>query len=122
MGLDCSHNVWHGAYSQFSQWRRHVAAAAGMPPLELMEGFYRPFADQGLSLQIKWTGLKSSPLHELLDHSDCDGEIEHHRCGIIADELEKIIDLMPDVWKKETFQFIEGLRAANLAGENLEFR
>ena len=40
MGLDTSHNAWHGAYSAFMTWRKKIAHLAGFPPLELMEGFY----------------------------------------------------------------------------------
>ena len=39
MGLDTSHNCWHGAYSAFMRWRQEIAKAAGIP-LMLMEGFY----------------------------------------------------------------------------------
>lgn len=40
MGLDCSHNAWHGSYSAFMRWRVMLAHVAGLPPLELMDGFY----------------------------------------------------------------------------------
>ena len=39
MGLDTSHDCWHGAYSAFMRWRQMLAQAAGMPPLSMMEGF-----------------------------------------------------------------------------------
>lgn len=39
MGLDTSHDCWHGAYSAFMRWRRAVAKAAGIP-LDLMENFW----------------------------------------------------------------------------------
>jgi hypothetical protein len=47
-------------------------------------------------LPIKWDCLKPSALHELLSHSDCDGEIAADRCGPIADALESLIPLLPD--------------------------
>ena len=118
MGLDISHNTWSGAYSAFMRWRCAVAHAAGLPPLELMEGFF--FKDQAVTgnpfwcsyeedkklgylrpddlwsrLPIKWSSLRPSPLHYLLYHSDCDGHIPWKRCGRIADALEAIIDKMP---------------------------
>ncbi len=41
MGLDTSHDCWHGAYSAFMRFRTEVAKAAGIP-LRLMQGFYSP--------------------------------------------------------------------------------
>ncbi len=149
MGLDTSHNAWHGAYSAFMRWRKEIAAFAGLPPLELMEGFYVPLSASGLptlyfgmgtrkedylkdldeSLPIKWSCLKPSPLHKLLYHSDCDGDIACEDCGPIADELEKLLPLMPDGdagghignWRDKTATFIAGLRLAASKNENLNF-
>lgn len=156
MGLDCSHNAWHGAYSAFMRWRTKLAEVAGLPPLELMEGFYAPlcsthlptlwhgintkspafgpdsrpyFSDLDDRLPILWDCLKPSPLHELLYHSDCDGEIAADKCSAIADALEALIPLLPEGeagghignWKEKTAQFVKGLRAAAKAGEPLEF-
>lgn len=39
MGLDTSHDCWHGAYSAFMRWRQEIAKVAGIP-LMLMDGFY----------------------------------------------------------------------------------
>lgn len=116
MGLDISHDTWHGAYSSFMRWREKIAEIAGFPPLELMEGFYSnsPHSTNMFTLldyaypkgnelemsgirrlrdklPIKWTLFESNPLTELLYHSDCDGEIEWQNCGPIADELEKLL-------------------------------
>lgn len=123
MGLDCSHNAWQGAYSAFMNWRKMLAKVAGLPPLELMDGFYAPLnsgvlptlyhgtttkdpafgpdsrphmADLDDRLPIRWDCLKPNPLYELLFHSDCDGEIAADRCGPIADALEALIPLLPD--------------------------
>lgn len=151
MGLDTSHDAWHGAYSAFNRWRTEVCKVAGLPPLELMQGFYRAipgtdyqdpiywarkgmgsedaFSELQQSLPIKWESLKPSPLHVLLHHSDCDGEIEWKDCGLIADELEKLLPLMPQGdggghignWRDKTSQFVSGLRAAHKSQENLIF-
>src|SRR5690606_32189044 len=102
MGLDCSHDAWHGAYSAFMRWREKLAEVAGLPPLELMEGFYQPLEDRSFApptlyhgpetmtpyvgdrprfarmddrLPISWDCLRPSALYELLYHSDSDGEI-----------------------------------------------
>jgi hypothetical protein len=106
------------------QWRKKLAEVAGLPPLELMEGFYAPLDQKfclptlyhGINtyqeecghgsgrfmdnldkqLPIKWECLKPSDLYELLYHSDCDGEISPERCGPIADALNDLIPLLPD--------------------------
>jgi hypothetical protein len=152
MGLVTSHDCWHGAYSAFNRWRVELAQVAGLPPLELMEGFFQldqavtgnPFWMQlendkrmGFNgphmiwarLPIKWGCLKENALHELLHHSDCEGEIPWESCGQIADSLEKLIPLLPSGeagvhignWRDKTAQFVAGLRKASEAKENVNF-
>lgn len=119
MGLDTSHDCWHGAYSAFMRWRVELARAAGLPPLELMDGFFvvnravtgNPFwqsyesdkkmgylyaGDIWSRLPIKWSSLKDDPLHELLHHSDCDGSIPYQSCKAIAKRLEELLPLLPE--------------------------
>jgi hypothetical protein len=68
-------------------------------------------------------------LHELLYHSDCEGQIAPDRCGPIADALEALLDLLPNEdagghigsWQEKTRQFVRGLRAAAAASEPLDF-
>lgn len=153
MGLDTSHDAWHGSYSSFMRWRKRIADVADLPPLELMEGFYQPldenrkiynadvptfwtsskpdwkFLDIDKRLPISWNCLKPSPLHELLYHSDCDGEIPWEICNDIAGCLEVLIPLLPQEgteeepwdWKDKTKQFVEGLKLAAISQENLIF-
>lgn len=114
MGLDTTHDCWHGPYSAFMRWRQAVAEAAGIPPLMLMEGFFErngymdPFRDLARQwpdtaetyyrgLPIPWDALKSSPLHVLLSHSDADGTIAAADCAPLADALEELLPRMgPD--------------------------
>ncbi len=153
MGLDTTHNAWHGAYSAFMRWRQEIARVAGLPPLELMEGFFQPidstrgiatiYLGRGMDdelarssvrrieerLPIMWECLKPSPLHELLYHSDCDGEIPTESCGPIADALEALLPKMPQGeagghignWRDKTQAFIDGLRDAASKNEPLGF-
>lgn len=152
IGLNCSHGAWDGAYSAFMRWRIKIAQVAGMPPLELMEGFYTPLKGghkydlptfyTGLaenphrleqmdeSLPIKWQSLKRDKLHILLTHSDCEGSIPSRQCAGLADRLEQLIELLPDEedsghignWRVKTQTFVNGLRAAAAAKESLKFR
>jgi hypothetical protein len=116
MGLDTTHNAWHGPYSSFNQWRHWLAEQIGIP-LEIMEGFYLnddklypnlfmlleykfPAGDElemaevrrlKNKLPLKWNVLKPDPLHKLLYHSDCDGYINWVDCGKIAVRLNEIL-------------------------------
>lgn len=159
MGLDTTHGCWHGAYSAFMRWREMLADAAGYPPLRLMEGFYQPedwwfmtgrpdvtdpkmyrFHEKpkGLSyeiervmqsLPIRWDLFASDPLTVLLNHPDCEGEIEAQHCGPLADRLEALLPKIPDGeggghvgnWREKTKTFIDGLWRAAAAGEDVRF-
>jgi len=85
MGLDTSHDAWHGSYGGFNQFRRELAKAAGID-LNSMYGF------KGT---IKWETLEPRPLHHLLNHSDCDGEIAWEVCKDLADDLTSLLDKLP---------------------------
>lgn len=149
MGLIFSHGAWNGGYSGFMTWRKKVAQVAGLPPLELMEGFYNPITNNGLptlycgdrdkltylqhlddELPIKWSCLKKDPLHILLTHSDSQGYIKSSDCVKIAKSLEKLIVLMPEGegpghvrnWKETTQNFVNGLKLAAELKEKLVFR
>lgn len=151
MGLDISHDTWHGAYSAFMRWRKEIARLAGFPPLDLMEGFYihtdNPFTlldykyptgdeleyyrirELKQYLPIKWDLFETHPLTELLYHSDCDGDISYGKCRNIADALEKLLPLMSTEpigghigdYRSKTETFIKGLRDAHSKKEKLVF-
>jgi hypothetical protein len=141
------------------RWRCEIAKAAGLPPLQFMEGFYNwtdithdeataavnalgfdkdnewardllsAFYYCGGNLPIKWDCLKPSPLHALLNHSDCDGDIPARLCAGIADELEAVMSKLPEGeggghigdWREKTQAFIDGLRRAGENGEPVRF-
>jgi len=120
MGLDISHDTWHGAYSAFSSWREKIAEVAGLPPLNLMEGFYSDdnfsmnplnmieafsignervnsiISELKKSLPIRWSILKPDVLYKLLYHSDCDGKISWQVAGKLANRLKELLPLLPD--------------------------
>jgi hypothetical protein len=146
MGLDVSHDCWHGSYGSFNIFRVEIAKAVGIP-LELMEGFYESSRIDRLItskstlsdaeyiemyvtrwLPIKWEILKPDPLHILLNHSDCDGTIEIDDQIFIAERLEAIADLLPGGdsqyrWnmQEKAKQFALGLRDAHMCNEVVEF-
>ena len=125
MGLDMSHDCWSGGCTSFYRFRTLIAMLAGMPSLGSMEGYCGYAA-------IRWDSLKPDVLHELLNHSDCDGDIQWERCSDLADRLEEIKgavdetvtdpeDGMPDFIGKLDMM-IKGLMSAYECKENILFR
>lgn len=146
MGLDVTYDCWSGSYGSFNVFRQEIAQVIGVP-LELMENFYNEERIRGLLkegvtpatfeylemylfkwIPIKWESLKYDPLFILLDHSDCDGNIEVKDQLPIAERLEAIADLLSDgtdkiKWnmREKAKQFAFGLREANLNNDVVEF-
>lgn len=125
MGLDISHDAWHGAYSAFHRWRKRLAEVAGIPDLELMEGF--GYGDN--TGKIKWESLKERPLHILLNHSDCDGQIEVPDLSPLIEDLTSLLPLLDGDggghiggYRDKTQQFIDGAKLALEKGQPLLFR
>jgi len=146
MGLDCSHDAFHGAYSAFNSFRQAVAFAIGgsFPPHYKRDekgSFLRDEADKlirdtSLDDESVYTGddytqEKYPGLFEFLSHSDCDGEISPEMCKAVADDLEPLLEKMPDEcfghiardggYRQVLQRFIDGCRAAHAAGEPLDF-
>lgn len=149
MGLDCSHDAFHGAYSAFNRFRKAVAEAVGgsYPPhfakSQLTGEYVRDrygslvFDDTLDATMWYWDdeySAETNPgLYEFLCHSDCDGEISPEMCVKVADELEALLPILDEMEstgghldKFETMgnvarQFIAGCRAAADNNEPLEF-
>lgn len=131
MGLDTSHNCWHGAYSAFARFRKGLAAEIGIN-LDTMEGF-GPSTSITLmpgyvpAMANKW---EPDPVYALLNHSDCEGEIAHADCGPLAKRLREIVaDIDParaagghlDGIREAAITFAEGLELADNCGEDVDF-
>lgn len=69
------------------------------------------------------------PLIILLAHSDCEGLIKSEHCRLLADRIAALIPLLPSDpdgghigdWSEKSKRFVDGLRKAAEAGEDLEF-
>lgn len=136
MGLDTTHDAFHGAYSAFNNFRRFLLKSIGgsFPPhenKELLDGHWYWGEGQGYSSETH------KGLLEFFAHSDCDGEISPEMCKIVADELEAILPKVEELskteqayghilrdggWVEVTKRFIEGCRLAHERNEPLEFR
>lgn len=124
MGLYVSHGCWTDSYSNFHKWRCALAEAAGMSPLEKMEGF----VDDKNSLrhfvwpeEVSWDEYRKDPLTLLLDHSDCDGQIAHKDLQSLLDRLMELMPKLKDEYANRTWLFIVGLSKAGAAGQDVEF-
>lgn len=114
MGLDTTHDCWHGPYSSFGDFRRALAEAAGMPPLYEMAGYKNGFR--------AWDSIPPDVLHKLLNHSDCEDEIEANDCAPLADRMEELLPkIESDYWREKAEDFIAGLRLAASKQEPVEF-
>jgi len=118
MGLDFSHSDAHWSYSGFMKFRTHLAECTGID-LDMMEGF----GGDG-----EWSPPLTEPIIDLLNHSDCDGELTPEQCKIIAPRLRKIVsewsdsDYMVMYDKKNALLLADGMEEAAANGEPLEFR
>ena len=147
MGLDTSHDAFHGAYSAFNRFRQMICFVIGgshPPHYEYNDDFsFKPEvagllpirADLDENMVYFGQDLEDdSGLVELLLHSDYNGEISPEMCVKIADELEELlpkIESLPDTsgghikarggYVGVTRKFIDGCRAAAAAGEPLIF-
>lgn len=117
MGLDTTHDCWHGSYGSFNRFRTALAAAAGLPALGTMAGFTQK-GQPGRS----WAEFEHDALVVLLNHEDCDGEIACQDCERLADRLDELLPLLPSEWRRATCEFSVGLRAAVAAGEDVKFQ
>jgi hypothetical protein len=132
MGLDTTHNCWHGSYGGFSYWRNLIAEAAGYK-LVRSGGVYDHVTidldwDQyeAENFYGKWAKDPEDILLVLIVHSDCEGEIKKRHLLPLADRLEEVLKDLPE---DETFrdihgttqQFIDGLRLAAEMGQKVKF-
>ena len=138
MGLDTTHDCWHGSYMAFGRWRNELARVAGytVGTLSYKDGWKNevPLVDWGHlatdeTLAGKWPETPDDPLIVLIVHSDCDGCIYPEQAQALADRLEELLPLLPREdggghignWQDKTQHFITGLRKAFADYEAVEF-
>ncbi len=124
MGLDTTHDAFHGPYSAFNRFRKDIAKVWG--------GSYPPHNDPNLDDKYVYFPDfmdENSGMAIFMRHSDCDGEINAEDCLKVADELEELLpklerykDDNPFNSHSRAVQFIKGCRLAHKRKEILEFR
>ena len=136
MGLDTTHNCWHGPYSAFTRWRNRLAEAAGyeVKPVTYEDGMTYETAmidregierDNPNCYQGEWNTEPDDPMVYLIAHSDCDGVIQPQHAAKLADRIEELLPKLQDEGPASVLdsavRFIRGLREAASAGEPVEF-
>lgn len=86
MGLDVSHDCWHGAYSAFHRFRIEVLAT--------VTGERVDYSDYDRYTQLVEEFPMREPLREFLLHSDCEGTIERASQIPMADALDVVANAM----------------------------
>ncbi len=142
MGLDTTHNCWHGAYSGFREFRELVGKAAGLPYVPSKDG-------RGDRLDIDWDRVTERQIYGhwdrksptayrigydppitdavlyLLIHSDCGGKLRRGylpalkaRLEELEPSYERLIARHPNVHylSSRLRQFTDGLGEAIEAG------
>jgi hypothetical protein len=121
MGLDTTHDAWHGPYSSFNRFRHKLADQIG---IRLDD--YKGYSDAG----TKDLDSIPHPIMPLLNHSDCDGELTPEQCKSIADGLDLILKSLPipangvsegSSFIEDVIQFRDGCLLAYSKKENIEF-
>ena len=144
MGLDTTHNAWHGSYSRFSRWRNALAEAAGwaltnegvslgsggdytIPEDRIPDMPPRGGYPNGVYLGDWPEGQPEDVLDVLMIHSDCEGDIPHRFTEPLAERLHGLLPKLAavgddrDDWREVTTDFICGLMLANSRGEDVGF-
>ena len=137
MGLDTSHDCWHGSYSAFMVWRQKIASVAGYAVWDVKydNGLIQKtvMIDWGHitenNLNGEWDVPQADPLIYLIAHSDCEGLIHPQQAAPLAKRLEELLSQLPDEdvaghignWKSKTQKFIDGLNLAVKGVEDVIF-
>ena len=119
MGLDTTHNCWHGGYGSFNMFR-HLLAEQIDINLDEYNGYG---ADNGKDL----TTIKHD-IMPLLNHSDCDGRLTLKESKRIIKGLDNILEnfkidpKFDDYFKSKIIQFRDGCSDAVNKKQMIKFQ
>ena len=119
MGLDTTHNCWHGPYSSFNKFRFQLANRIGIN-LKDYKGYGEATGKDLASIE--------HDLMPLFNHSDCDGELNTEEQARIIIGLNDVLESwdMPETLENKWFrdqiiQFRDGCLDAFTNNEVIEF-
>lgn len=116
MGLDTTHNAFHGAYSSFMRFRMQLLELVNGSDIRDLEGY-----DEKAKTPV--SSLKDEGLEIFFNHSDCDGDISPEDCKKVADSLDFYIpkmDVESELYRRSV-QFRDGCLLAHSLNEVLDF-
>lgn len=106
MGLDFSHCDAHWSYGCFMSFRIQLAELIGHDLYSIRRN----------------PQITDDPILPLLNHSDCAGHLTPEECRAVAPRLRELIPQLDDWDRGQATELCNGMEAAAIAGENLEFR
>lgn len=131
MGLDTSHDAWHGAYGSFGHFRNQIAKQIGLikEDEELYKDnsvdweYYSRIHPQYMGI---WVEEPEDPIMYLLCHADHDGIIHNRHLLPLANRLNEVLAESGGAferWTGENYlrQFIDGLLRAYLEDDHIDF-
>lgn len=112
MPLEFSHSKATWNYFGFMDFRRLLANQVG---IDL--GTMRGFNGDG-----EWPSPLNEPIIDLLNHSDCDGNLSPEQCEAIAPRLRELASNLADPYHRAMgLMLAEGMEAAAQENAFLEF-
>ena len=126
MGLDVTHDCWHGAYSAFNRFRADLWDLAHPN----RKGQWETVVSTGEVAEFSRYKPAAEPLDYLLYHEDCEGDLKRYMLIPLAERLEAVAPFLPDEGgghlrnggsRARALQFAKGLREAHAAKQIVEF-
>lgn len=126
MGLDTTHDCWHGSYTRFNCFRLSIAEAAGYKLIKKFGEIPYPDIPYNSYSEDNFLGIWEKPVNDpllfFIAHSDCDGEIKVEQAKLLIPRLKEIYPKVTDEMHQQSLErFIKGLELAVSLNESVEF-
>ncbi|GAB6122313.1 hypothetical protein [Dysgonomonas termitidis] len=123
MGLDTTHECWHGPYSSFNDFRKKLCSLIGLD-IDQFCGYNNNAP--GCVLMSRHTIPHG--IYPLINHSDCDGVLFPYESESIVEGLNDILEKHPGLKDDDPYfynkiiQFRDGCIKAVNKEETIEFK